>query len=127
MYLEQPFIYLEITSKVGFNFRTLKCGKNKLWLHKGMEADGSINTKTPSKLPQPDKVDELEKQIKQYERGELPHIPWLDGLTFMQLEKRKQEELLKSKFDFMFIELPNFDFTVLFHEQVHVVLIGRNM
>ena len=43
------------------NHRTLRRGKHRLFLWPGVEADGSIDTTTPSKLDTPDEMGKLEK------------------------------------------------------------------
>lgn len=37
-------------------------------------------------------VERLEKLVNKFERGQLPHIDWLDRLTFKSIERIKDEE-----------------------------------
>ncbi|EGU11319.1 Atypical/PIKK/PI3K protein kinase [Rhodotorula toruloides ATCC 204091] len=67
---------------------TLKKGKQRLFLWKGKEADGSVETETPSKVGLKDEMGRLEKLA----------------------ESEKSENL------FLYIDLPRFDFPVVFCE-----------
>jgi phosphatidylinositol 3-kinase len=66
---------------------TLKKGKQRLFLWKGKEADGSAETETPSKIGLKDEMGRLEKLVKKHERGDIPRLDWLDKLAFRQIEK----------------------------------------
>jgi phosphatidylinositol 3-kinase len=69
-------------------FRTLRRGKHRLLLWPGIEADGSVESTTPSKIPgTTDEMGRLEKLVKKYERGDLPKSEWLDKLTFRKMEE----------------------------------------
>lgn len=69
------------------NQTTLKKGKQRLYLWKGKEADGSAETETPSKIGLKDEMGRLEKLVKKHERGDIPRLDWLDKLAFRQIEK----------------------------------------
>lgn len=74
--------------------RQLKTGKQKLRLWHGRQADGSVPTKTPGKVPKHERgeVERLEKLMNKYERGLVTHIDWLDRLAFKAIEQIKEEE-----------------------------------
>ncbi|PPQ95727.1 hypothetical protein CVT26_008370 [Gymnopilus dilepis] len=95
---------------------TLRRGKHRLLLWPGVEADGSVETTTPSKLVTQDEMGRLEKLVKKYERGDLPKSEWLDKLTFRKMEEIHAAETEKSENLFLYIDLPRFDFPVIFSE-----------
>ena len=64
---------------------TLRRGKHRLLLWPNIEADGSVESTTPSKLPVRDEMGRLEKLVKKYERGDLPKSDWLDKLAFRKM------------------------------------------
>lgn len=74
--------------------KQLKTGKNKLRLLYGKEADGSINTTTPGKVPKEERgeLERLEKLMNKYERGQIQRIDWLDRLAFKAIDKIKERE-----------------------------------
>lgn len=68
--------------------RTLRRGKHRLLLWSGIEADGSVESTTPSKIPgSTDEMGRLEKLVKKYERGDLAKSEWLDKLIFRKMEE----------------------------------------
>ncbi|KAF9243548.1 phosphoinositide 3-kinase family, accessory domain-containing protein [Melanogaster broomeanus] len=95
---------------------TLRRGKHRLLLWAGQEADGSMDTKTPSKLGSRDEMGRLEKLVKKYERGDLPKSDWLDKMAFRKMEEIHAAETAKSENMFLYIDLPRFDFPVIFSE-----------
>lgn len=97
---------------------TLRRGKHRLLLWPGVEADGSAETTTPSKLEVRDEMGRLEKLVKKYERGDLPKSEWLDKLTFRKMEEVHAAETEKSENLYLYIDLPRFDFPVVFSEPV---------
>ncbi|KAK1232983.1 Phosphatidylinositol (PI) 3-kinase [Marasmius sp. AFHP31] len=99
-----------------FLFRTLRRGKHRLLLWPGIEADGSVDSTTPSKLEVRDEMGRLEKLVKKYERGDLPKSDWLDKMTFRKMEEIHAAEAQKSENLFLYIDLPRFDFPVIFCE-----------
>ncbi|KAG1727714.1 atypical PIKK PI3K protein kinase [Suillus lakei] len=88
---------------------TLRRGKYRLLLWAGHEADGSMQTKTPSKIGSRDEMGRLEKLVKKYERGDLPKSDWLDNMAF-----RKMEEMHASESMYLYVDLPHFDFPMIF-------------
>lgn len=110
--------------------RTLRKGKQRCLLHRGKLADGYIATSTPSKLPrsnplttqddaeaeEADKLGRLEKLVKKQERGDLPRLDWLDKCAFRQIEKIHAEETAKSPHMYIYVDLPRFDFPIVFNE-----------
>nr|XP_007262933.1 phosphatidylinositol 3-kinase [Fomitiporia mediterranea MF3/22]EJD06669.1 phosphatidylinositol 3-kinase [Fomitiporia mediterranea MF3/22] len=95
---------------------TLRRGKHRLFLWPGVEADGSVDAKTPSKTEIKDEMGRLEKLVKKYERGDLPKEDWLDKLAFRKMEEIHAAEAKKSKNFFLYVDLPRFDFPVVFSE-----------
>ncbi|ESK92357.1 atypical pikk pi3k protein kinase [Moniliophthora roreri MCA 2997] len=95
---------------------TLRRGKHRLLLWPGIEADGSVESTTPSKLEVRDEMGRLEKLVKKYERGDLSKSDWLDKMTFRKMEEVHAAEAQKSENLFLYIDLPRFDFPVIFSE-----------
>ncbi|EIW84194.1 atypical PIKK PI3K protein kinase [Coniophora puteana RWD-64-598 SS2] len=95
---------------------TLRRGKHRLLLWAGKEADGSVETTTPSKVGTKDEMGRLEKLVKKYERGDLPKNDWLDKMAFRKMEEIHAAEAEKSENMFLYIDLPRFDFPVIFCE-----------
>lgn len=69
------------------NKSTLKKGKQRLFLWKGAEADGRVESDTPSKVGLKDEMGRLEKLVRRHERGDIARLDWLDKLAFRQIEK----------------------------------------
>jgi phosphatidylinositol 3-kinase len=87
--------------------RTLRRGKHRLLLWQGKEADGSMETTTPSKSGTEDEMGRLEKVrlslsietasdlkgrcafqlVKKHERGDMPKSEWLDKLVFRRMSE----------------------------------------
>ncbi|KAI0071970.1 atypical/PIKK/PI3K protein kinase [Panus rudis PR-1116 ss-1] len=95
---------------------TLRRGKHRLLLWPDREADGSLETTTPSKVGTRDEMGRLEKLVKKYERGDLPKSDWLDALAFRKMGEIHASETQKSSNLFLYIDLPRFDFPVIFSE-----------
>ncbi|KAL1924281.1 uncharacterized protein VTP21DRAFT_7316 [Calcarisporiella thermophila] len=96
---------------------TLRRGKHKLHIWPEREADGSILTTTPSKIDNGDEMDRLEKLMKKHEKGDMRRVEWLDNLVFRQIEKIHKRESSKSKKLSLYIDLPKFDFPLVYSEQ----------
>lgn len=58
------------------------------------------------------------QMVKKYERGDLPKSDWLDALAFRKMEEVHAAEAAKSESLFLYIDLPRFDFPVIFSELV---------
>ncbi|GAA6023183.1 hypothetical protein JCM11491_003292 [Sporobolomyces phaffii] len=91
---------------------TLKKGKQRMYLWKGQRG----SAKTPSKVGLRDEMGRLEKLVKKQERGDVERLDWLDKLAFRQIEKIHKAESEKSENLFLYIDLPKFDFPVVFSE-----------
>ncbi|KAI8800253.1 kinase-like domain-containing protein [Cladochytrium replicatum] len=100
---------------------TLKKGKHKLFAWPNVEADGRVNTSTPSNIGETTEMDRLEKVMRKYERGDIPKVDWLDHLAFREIEKINKKETSSSKKLFLFIELPQFDFSLVFNEKEYTL------
>nr|ANG60478.1 phosphoinositide 3-kinase [Nicotiana benthamiana] len=104
-----------------FNMKKqLKTGKHKLRLWPGKEADGSINTTTPGKVPKEERgeLERLEKLVNKYERGQIQRVDWLDRLTFKAMEKIKESENSQngSSHLYLVIDFCSFEHRVVFQE-----------
>ncbi|KAG6837574.1 hypothetical protein H0H93_006988 [Arthromyces matolae] len=95
---------------------TLRRGKHRLLLWPGVEADGSVETTTPSKLENKDEMGRLEKLVKKHQLGDLPKSEWLDMMVFRKIEEIHAAEMEKTDNLFLYIDLPRFDFPVVFNE-----------
>ncbi|TFY72459.1 hypothetical protein EVG20_g546 [Dentipellis fragilis] len=95
---------------------TLRRGKHRLLLWPGLEADGSVESSTPSKMGPRDEMGRLEKLVKKYERGDLPKSDWLDKIVFRKMTEIHAAETEKSENLFLYIDMPRFDFPVIFSE-----------
>ncbi|KAF9814425.1 hypothetical protein IEO21_05089 [Rhodonia placenta] len=95
---------------------SLRRGKHRLLLWPDREADGSIETTTPSKVDTKDEMGRLEKLVKKYERGDMPKSDWLDSMAFRKMAEIHAAETEKSENLFLYIDLPRFDFPVIFSE-----------
>jgi hypothetical protein len=64
--------------------------------------------------------------LRKHERGDIPQVPWQDKLVFSKIEEMEtfQEE---SKLAYLLIELPTFDFPVVFSETPYTVFIDPEM
>ena len=97
---------------------TLKKGKQRLFLWAGQQADGRVESETPSKVGLKDEMGRLEKLVKQHERGDITRMDWLDKLAFRQIEQVHAKEAQKSTNLFLYVDLPRFDWPVVFSEAV---------
>ncbi|CAL1715935.1 unnamed protein product [Somion occarium] len=95
---------------------TLRRGKHRLLLWPDREADGAMDTTTASKVGTRDEMGRLEKLVKKYERGDLPKSDWLDALAFRKMAEIHAAETEKSDNLYLYIDLPRFDFPVIFSE-----------
>ncbi|KAH9943716.1 atypical/PIKK/PI3K protein kinase [Amylocystis lapponica] len=95
---------------------SLRRGKHRLLLWPDREADGSIETTTPYKIGTRDEMGRLEKLVKKYERGDLPKSDWLDAMAFRKMAEIHAAEAEKSENLYLYIDLPRFDFPVIFSE-----------
>lgn len=66
---------------------TLKKGKQRLVLWKGVEGDGRVETGTSSKVGIKDEMGRLEKLVKKHENGDITRMDWLDKLAFRKIEQ----------------------------------------
>ncbi|KAK8939157.1 hypothetical protein KSP39_PZI011129 [Platanthera zijinensis] len=98
----------------------LRTGRQKLRLWPCKEADGSIPSSTPGKVPklELDEVERLERLVNKYERGGIPCIDWLDRLTFKAVDKLKEREgnISSNSHLSLIVEFRNFEHTVVFQE-----------
>ncbi|KAI0329274.1 atypical/PIKK/PI3K protein kinase [Cubamyces sp. BRFM 1775] len=95
---------------------TLRRGKHRMILWPDREADGANESTTPSKIGTRDEMGRLEKLVKKYERGDLPKSDWLDALAFRKMAEIHAAETEKSENLYLYIDLPRFDFPVIFSE-----------
>lgn len=118
---------------------TLRKGQQRLYLWEGKEADGLATSSTPSKIPlaagETDELGRLEKVstslhifhclrrsrvqlVKKHEAGDMDRSDWLDNLAFREIEKIIAVETQKSNKMYLYIDLPRFDFPVVFSDLV---------
>lgn len=93
---------------------TLQKGRQKCRLYRHQAADGfsctttpsvpppqrrliNDKSKRPSKTPQDDELERLEKLFKKHEMGEIPRVDWLDQLVFKAVDKKRQEAEASAK------------------------------
>ncbi|CAO3592164.1 unnamed protein product [Absidia cylindrospora] len=101
---------------------TLRKGKHKLHLWTKTEADGRTNTTTPSKIEATDDMDKLEKLVKRYDCGNIQPVEWLDNLAFRKIEQIHKKASLSSDSLALYIELPKFDFPVVYGDTEYKLL-----
>ncbi|KAI8922597.1 kinase-like domain-containing protein [Entophlyctis helioformis] len=99
---------------------TLRKGRHKLFLWPWKEADGSMPTTTPFKNGQPTEMDRIEKIMRKFDRADIPRIDWLDQLVFREVEQIHHSEASNHKNLYLYIDLPQFDFPVVFNEKEYV-------
>ncbi|KAJ9091439.1 hypothetical protein QFC20_007629 [Naganishia adeliensis] len=104
---------LELFNKKG----TLKRGQQRCYLHPRVKADPTAESVTPSDVFQDDELGRLLRLVKDYERGDMARVEWLDVLVFRQIEKIQAREVERTDKLFLYIDLPRFDFPVVFAEQ----------
>ncbi|KAI9320243.1 phosphatidylinositol 3-kinase [Dichotomocladium elegans] len=100
---------------------TLRKGKHKLHLWPGQEADGRDDTKTPSDVKIDDDMEKLEKLVKRYHCGDIQQVEWLDNMAFRYIEKVHTKAAQKSMGMALYIDLPKFDFPVVFGEMEYTL------
>lgn len=70
------------------DIRTLRRGQQRLFVHRGVEADPKPDTTTPSEVSTvEDEMGRLEQLVKDYERGDITKVDWLDRIAFRQIER----------------------------------------
>eukprot|EP00887_Chlorella_sp_A99_P006299 scaffold3.g6299.t1 len=81
---------LRLFSKKG----RLKTGGQELQLWPGQEADVRWPTSTPGKVPVAERgeLGRVEQVLKRYERGEIPHVDWLDRLAMRTIDGLREQE-----------------------------------
>lgn len=105
--------------------RQLKTGKHKLRLWPGKEADGSIDSTTPGKVPKEERgeLERLEKLVNKYERGQIQRIDWLDRLAFKAMEKIKERESSRNGNSHLYlvVDFCGFEHRVVLQDSVPLV------
>ncbi|KAJ3291967.1 Phosphatidylinositol (PI) 3-kinase [Borealophlyctis nickersoniae] len=66
-------------------------------------------------------MDRLEKLMRKYERGDMARVDWLDHLVFREIEKINKHECATSKKLYLYIDLPQFDFPLVFNEKEYTL------
>ncbi|KAI9291368.1 phosphatidylinositol 3-kinase [Neoconidiobolus thromboides FSU 785] len=98
----------------------LRTGKQKLTIKPITNEEDFYNTC----FKEYDEIDRLDKLVKKQEAGDLEKLEWLDKMTFLEIEKIKEKETLLSNKLFLYIELPKFDFPLIFHEMESQLPVG---
>ncbi|KAF9359906.1 Phosphatidylinositol (PI) 3-kinase [Mortierella sp. AD094] len=101
------------------SFNIILTGPQKLRMWADCEADGSEHTKTPSDTGERDEMDRFEKLLKKQDRGDIPRTEWLDNLAYRQIEQIHKKHAAQSDKMLLNIDLPRFDFPVIFEEHVY--------
>lgn len=99
--------------------RILRKGRQKLFLYADTEGDGSEPSKTPGKLRKSNEIDRLEKLMKRYDRGLLPHVDWIDNFTRAQVKKSCRNEMENTDSLYLFVECFEFEYPVVFKEPIY--------
>ncbi|KAI8618326.1 kinase-like domain-containing protein [Chytriomyces sp. MP71] len=102
----------------------LRKGKHKLRVWMGVEADGAIDTVTPSDITDFNEMDRLERLVRKFELGDIPRVDWMDRMTFREIEAVFNDQSAKLKDCHLYIELPKFDFPVIHHEKEYTLPIA---
>ncbi|KAJ3129548.1 Phosphatidylinositol (PI) 3-kinase [Nowakowskiella sp. JEL0407] len=89
---------------------TLKKGKYKVTLQK---------PNTVTVVPDGE-MKRLEELMRKLDRGDIPSVPWLDLLVYREIEKINQREITTSKSVYLNIELPLFDFPLVYYEKEYI-------
>ncbi|XP_055931311.1 phosphatidylinositol 3-kinase catalytic subunit type 3-like [Argiope bruennichi] len=88
-------------------YGALRQGMHDLRLWNGVEADGSLNTKTPGKIDcSKEQMSKLSKLTKRHRNGHMIKMDWLDRLTFREIEMINEKEKRSSNFLYLMIEFP---------------------
>lgn len=70
---------------------TLRKGKQRMLVHEGHVADGSVDSRTPSKVKvapgEADEMGRLEKLVKRQQRGDIARLDWLDTQAYREMER----------------------------------------
>ncbi|KAJ3073785.1 Phosphatidylinositol (PI) 3-kinase [Podochytrium sp. JEL0797] len=101
---------------------TVKKGKHKLMLWPGKEADASLDSSTPSAFVDSNETDRLERLMQKFDLGDIPRVEWMDKLTFREIDSViNDESSQRPKNMFLYIDLPKFDFPLIYHEKEYVL------
>ena len=70
-------------------------------------------------------TERLDKLINEYERGRIPHIDWLDRLTFKSIEKIKEREALERGNSHLrlVVEFCGFEHEVVFQVSLNLIFL----
>ncbi|KAK3838131.1 MAG: atypical/PIKK/PI3K protein kinase [Linnemannia gamsii] len=104
------------TLKLFGPFNIILTGPQKVRMWPDCEADGNDTSKTPSETGEKDEMDRFEKLLKKQDRGDIPKVEWLDNLAYRQIEQIHKKLLAQSDKMLLNIDLPKFDFPVIFDE-----------
>lgn len=100
---------------------TLKRGQQRCYLHPERQADPNDPSETPSDVHQQDEFGRLLELVKDFERGDMAKLDWLDALSFREIERIQAQESERTDKLFLNVDLPRFDFPVVFAEQEAVL------
>ncbi|KAJ1699248.1 hypothetical protein LUZ63_007760 [Rhynchospora breviuscula] len=102
------------------NKKQLKSGRQKLRLCLHQQADGTIPTSTPGKVPkhQRGEVERLDRLVNKYDRGHIPRIDWLDRLAFNAIDqiKKNQANHPQNSHLSLVVHFSSFEHPVVFQE-----------
>lgn len=95
---------------------TLKRGQQRCYLHLDRQGDSNDPSETPSDVHQDDELGRLLGLVKDFERGDMPKLDWLDAMAFREIGRVQERESRRMDKLFLNIDLPRFDFPVVFAE-----------
>ncbi|KAH6575400.1 hypothetical protein BASA62_001921 [Batrachochytrium salamandrivorans] len=62
-------------------------------------------------------MDRIERVMRKYQRDDIPKIEWMDQLAFCEIERINRDESTALRNLYLYIDLPQFDFPVVFNEK----------
>ncbi|KFM82429.1 Phosphatidylinositol 3-kinase catalytic subunit type 3, partial [Stegodyphus mimosarum] len=120
------------TISVFGKYGALRQGMHDLRLWNNLQADGSLNTRTPGKTDcSKEQMTKLSKLTKKHRNGHMIKVDWLDRLTFREIELINEKEKRSSNFMFLMIEFPRIiaygvEYTVVYFEEDGEALCSSN-
>jgi phosphatidylinositol 3-kinase len=116
----------------------MRSGLQKLVVWESVEADGGLDSKTPSQIEGLDECFRLQKVRERYDRGEIRKVDWLDQLMFERMQSMENAVTpLPDSFRatiggpdsgiFMLVELPFFGDDVLYEENAYNITAGHTL
>jgi phosphatidylinositol 3-kinase len=116
----------------------MRNGLQKLVVWESVEADGGLDSRTPSAIEGLDECFRLQKVRERYDRGEIRKVDWLDQLMFERMQLMEEAVTpLPDSFRgtqggpdagiFVLVELPFFGDDVLYEENAYTITAGHTL